>query len=1067
MPAAAYTTSARRLAAGAIAAAQAAHNEANLRHEIELLIRQECQTLGIPYAPYGFERALRGNQRHVAFADVVHGGLIIEYEPPQSFGGGRLRANIQHAKDQAQDYAARMAHDEGRAITEYILVIWDGAHIAFGRTDGTNHEWDRLVAFDQRQGTRLLETLRDQGRPLVHPGLLRRLIGPESDIGGALIPVLFSAASAAALAPDGQQTKTTLLLKEWSRLFGQTVGIPTDRLREFLTRQSTAHQQNYENNVPCYLFALHTYIATVAKLVAALALPNPSQNIRDSAVPLQDRMKVLESGELFMDAGIVNMLGGDFFSWPVDDPDWTAIEEPLKDLLSQLGQLSFDMTRKNPSSVRDLFKGIYEQFVPRELRHALGEVYTPDWLAGHALDELDWQPTNDLLDPTCGTGTFILEGVRRRLMAAHTAGKNPTAQEVLNGLYGIDLNPLAVLATKASLIVVLAQRLNPAQPIRLPVFLADAINTAAPSPDGFFVHRLQTEKGVRTFEIPEEIARSNIVHEFFDTVRLHVTADSSPEQVMAAIAPYLADLGIEAEEKVLGTVEALVNLHKDRWDGIWCPILADRFAAGAIQRVSHIAGNPPWVKWSHLPPAYASFVKPLCQAINVFSEDRYVGGIESDISTIITFQAIRKWLAPDGHLAFFITATVFANESSQGFRRFANADGSPMCAVLSVEDFKELRAFDGVTNHPALLIVQQGRGSQFPVPYRRWSVANGRTDFADGADFRRRATRTDLLAEPVPGTDAGPWLKGTREQHAIWETLFDAAGDPVYKARKGITTDRNGIYFVRVSRGNGNLISIENDPEGAGRTRGIPRVRMDVEADHLFPLLRGRGLKAFKMQPDPDYKVVVAQRGMHGDPALMARTPRTLRFFSRFRQELEGRASYRRFQKGQPFWSTWSTGPYTFYPYKVLWKEMSGSRFCAAYIGEVDDPILGPKVAIPDHKLYMVPLQTLEEAQYLTGILNSRTISAAIGGYAAQLSLGTSVIEYLKIPRLDLDHDDHARLVEISGDITNRDGEPETGELDELDRLAVSIVASLAATSSQREAIEVLTEQPPPRIAEA
>jgi hypothetical protein len=134
-----------------------------------------------------------------------------------------------------------------------------------------------------------------------------------------------------------------------------------------------------------------------------------------------------------------------------------------------------------------------------------------------------------------------------------------------------------------------------------------------------------------------------------------------------------------------------MDLHKDKWDGIWCPILADRFAAGAIPRLSHIAGNPPWVKWSHLPRQYAEFIKPQCLAINVFSEDRYVGGIESDISTVITFQAVRKWLAPGGRLAFFIAATVFSNESSQGFRRFAHADGRPMCRVLAVEDFKDLR----------------------------------------------------------------------------------------------------------------------------------------------------------------------------------------------------------------------------------------------------------------------------------------------------------------------------------------------------------------------------------------
>lgn len=44
------------------------------------------------------------------------------------------------------------------------------------------------------------------------------------------------------------------------------------------------------------------------------------------------------------------------------------------------------------------------------------------------------------------------------------------------------------------------------------------------------------------------------------------------------------------------TVGNLVELHDQRWNGIWCSILADRFAAGAIPPSSHICGNPPWVK---------------------------------------------------------------------------------------------------------------------------------------------------------------------------------------------------------------------------------------------------------------------------------------------------------------------------------------------------------------------------------------------------------------------------------------------------------------------------------------
>ena len=1040
----AITDAAERLTAGVLIAVGAASNEANLRHEVERLLQQECHVLGIPYIPFQLERALRGDRRQIAFADVVHGGIIIEYEPPNSFSAGQARANIQHAKSQAEDYAARMAHDEGRPIDDYMLIIWDGAYISFGVTDGEAAQWDRIVAFDVRQAERLLFLLRDQGRPLVHPALVRTMVGPESQVGARLIPVLFRAVVVASTSSAIGQSKTTLLFKEWSRLFGQAVGIPTDRLEAFLVRQSHAHCQAYDTDIPCYLFALHTYIATVAKLVSALALPRPSQDIRDTSVELRERMQTLEIGTLFEDAGITNMLTGDFFSWPIDDQAWSDIEPPLGDLLAHLSHLSFDMTRRNPESVRDLFKGIYEEFVPRELRHALGEVYTPDWLAGHALDEMGWQPANDLLDPTCGTGTFILEAVRRRLVAENNNGEQHTAHEILHGLFGMDLNPLAVLAAKASLIVVLANRLDPAAPVRLPIFLADAINTAAPTTDGYFSHRLQTERGVKEFKIPADLAQSPRVHEFFDVLRTSILENQEAAAILPEIRCFLMGIGEEGEAVVAETINVLIDLHREQWDGIWCPILADRFAAGAIPKLSNIAGNPPWVKWSHLPRAYAEFIKPQCLAINVFSQDRYVGGIESDISTIITFQAIRKWLAPNGRLAFFITATVFSNESSQGFRRFAYPDGTPMCRVLAVEDFKALKAFEGVTNHPALLIIVEGQRTVFPVPYRIWSPPLAETSFRSGADFRARARRTDLVAEPVRGTDAGPWLKGYVEDQMVWRTLFDAATPSVYLARKGVTTDRNGIFFLRVGQprvGSNNLVPVSNDPD-IGRIQGIPVVSMEIETTHIFPLMRGRGLSAFQAKLDPDYRILLPQRGMHGDPALLRNCPKTRRFLMRFRNELEQRASYRKFQREKPYWSMWSTGPYTFSPYKVLWKEMSGRRFCAAYIGETDDPVLGRKVVIPDHKLYMVPVGTLEEAQFLTGILNAPTIARAIAAYAAQLSLGTSVIEYLKIPEFNLQDVSHTAIVSLAGGITARDGEFTDGEIQELDRLAVAVVSA-------------------------
>jgi len=245
---------------------------------------------------------------------------------------------------------------------------------------------------------------------------------------------------------------------------------------------------------------------------------------------------------------------------------------------------------------------------------------------------------------------------------------------------------------------------------------------------------------------------------------------------------------------------------------------------------------------------------------------------------------------------------------------------------------------------------------------------------------------------------------------------------------------------VRVRAEHPGLVRIQNAPD-IGRNRGIPQIERVIEDTHVFPLMRGRGLSPFVAGVDPEFKVIVPQRGMHGDPSLPRTATRTYEYLRTFEPQLLRRGSYRRYQQRQPFWSTWSTGPYTFTPYKVLWKEMSGHKFCAAYLGPIDDAVLGIRVVIPDHKLYFVPVQTLDDARYLTGILNAPTIASAIAAYAAQLSLGVSVIENLKLPAFDPDDEQHRALAELAGAITERRGQATEGELRRLDELAYSVVS--------------------------
>jgi type I restriction-modification system DNA methylase subunit len=80
-------------------------------------------------------------------------------------------------------------------------------------------------------------------------------------------------------------------------------------------------------------------------------------------------------------------------------------------MLQRLAQsfVVYDLKKIN----EDLLKQLYQNLVDPATRHELGEFYTPDWLAELTLREIDYHPGQSLLDPSCGSGTFLFLAIRR------------------------------------------------------------------------------------------------------------------------------------------------------------------------------------------------------------------------------------------------------------------------------------------------------------------------------------------------------------------------------------------------------------------------------------------------------------------------------------------------------------------------------------------------------------------------------------------------------------------------------------------------------------------------------
>jgi methylase of polypeptide subunit release factors len=110
----------------------------------------------------------------------------------------------------------------------------------------------------------------------------------------------------------------------------------------------------------------------------------------------------------------------------------------LRDLVSDLN------TRDFAHLPQDVVGAVFEQLIPPEDRHALGQYFTPEPLVDLIVAFCVRDADDAVLDPTCGTGTFLIRAydrLRTRL-GVHDHSR------LLSQLWGVDIAPFpAELAT--------------------------------------------------------------------------------------------------------------------------------------------------------------------------------------------------------------------------------------------------------------------------------------------------------------------------------------------------------------------------------------------------------------------------------------------------------------------------------------------------------------------------------------------------------------------------------------------------------------------------------------------
>lgn len=1023
-------------------------SEATVRIRIERLLHNYLQSIGVTYHAVHERRTIVSGQR----TDSLFGRVVIEYKRPNLLAS---RSEWRSAIEQLEGYIAEEAQRTGFEPEDYVGILMDGHNIGFIRR--VSGEWivSGPETINEHNMRLALEYLRGLSRRPLDPEMLALDFGPESNVARETIIALWNSL-------DTTNGKGQMLFQEWQHLFGQVAGYNFDQIPE-LQEMEREYGIHAGGDTARFLFVLHTYYALIIKLLIAEILTLARRGLRQSFVDhasilnaegLRSVMQELENGGFFRNLQIENLLEGDFFSWYLDS--WNPeVAEAIHGILIALREYEPSTPMLAPERVKDLLKRLYQRLIPHTLRHDLGEYYTPDWLASWVLDMVEYtgDPHVRILDPACGTATFLVLAVNMVKNRAIELGlsANETLHSICRNIVGFDLNPLAVFAARANYLLALADLLEAqTDPIEIPIYLSDSIFSPSrrdAETGQVCSYTISTQRGPINIDIPVALIEQGKLGPMLAEIEIAVIHNVGQDECLMRVAERV-ELTSDELERFGNYIKAIYSqiqyLEAQNWNRIWARIIKNYYASASIGEFDLIVGNPPWLRWTRLPASYREVIKDYCVNYGLFSRDTYVGGIETDISTILTYSAVEKWLRMGGRLGFLITQTVFKNESSEGFRRFRLPDGTEL-RVIEVHDMVDVRPFGSVNNRTAALFLIKGQATSYPVPYIKWEKVRREPLREDMTlDELETITRRIRLAASPIFDDGGPWLTVEQDLLPIIRRMI---GESEYRARKGFTSDLNGVYWIEIlgSRSNG-LLHFRNRPE-AGK-HAVQLYEGLIERDIVFPMVRGRDAQAFYVN-DSDYYVIVPQDGMRGysEDQMVAHYRNALDYFRRYRDRLVARASYRRYHLDKdgnelgPFYSLWNIGPYAFAHHKVVWREIQRPEsFCAAYVGPKEDPYLGVVPVLPDHKLYFVPCESAEEAHYLCGFLNSQAVRAFITGYAVDTQIGSHVTEYINIPRFDPDNSLHGELSQIAACISAEQRPPRQQELDRIEQIVEEIM---------------------------
>ncbi|MGI8668931.1 MAG: N-6 DNA methylase, partial [Aridibacter sp.] len=405
-------------------------------------------------------------------------------------------------------------------------------------------------------------------------------------------------------------------------------------------------------------FLIHTYLSIFSKMIAYAVVAN-DQNLDD------EEIRGIIDGSIFNRFNLTNFVENDFFHWVKNEKSFLALKEVFRRIAQELAAFDFGDVEE------DILKGVYQDLIDLDTRHALGEYYTPDWLCERIVNQFEFKKSDKILDPACGSGSFLRAVINR----VKHCNPDITIEELNKAVRGIDIHPLSVQIAKTTMLIAYGKEVIKAKkPIFIDIMLSNTVLLPKGIGDMFgseFVMEIDDAKLPLTTDIFENI-------EIYD--KAIATADdlANREGEVLPQATFEANLknklgGVELDEQIRESFYKIYEKFKAvksvGRDSIWRFILQNLYKPHFLKETfDYVIGNPPWFTYSSIRnESYQNTLFALAEKYDVLP-DRKANFPHLEIAAIFMAHCSEYFLKDGGKIAFVLPRSFFSADHHDNTR---------------------------------------------------------------------------------------------------------------------------------------------------------------------------------------------------------------------------------------------------------------------------------------------------------------------------------------------------------------------------------------------------------------